>query len=84
MQDATVLFEHVSTARLTMRDFSDQFLDRYLDAVGEAATESVGAYQLESLGIQLFERVEGDYFTVLGLPLLEALGFLRRLGYLIQ
>jgi septum formation protein len=84
VQDATVLFEHVGVARLTMRAFSDQFLDLYLDAVGSAATASVGAYQLENLGIQLFERVDGDYFTVLGMPLLEALGFLRQHGCLAQ
>jgi len=70
--------------RLTMRAFSDRFLDDYLDAVGEAATASVGAYQLESFGIQLFERLDGDYFTVLGLPLLTALDFLRRHGCLAQ
>ncbi len=80
VQDARVLFEYVGVARLTMRDFSDSFLDLYLDAAGNAATESVGAYQLEGLGIQLFQRVDGDYFTVLGLPLLEALDFLRRQG----
>jgi len=84
VQDATVLFEHVGVARLTMRAFSDQFLESYLDAVGNAATASVGAYQLEGLGIQLFERVDGDYFTVLGLPLTTALDFLRRHGCLIQ
>jgi septum formation protein len=84
VQDARVLFEHTGTARLTMRPLSDQFLERYLDAVGHAATASVGAYQLENLGIQLFERVEGDYFTVLGLPLLAALGFLRQHGDLAQ
>jgi septum formation protein len=83
VQDATVLFEHVGIARLTMRAFSDRFLELYLDAAGAAATASVGAYQLEGLGIQLFERIEGDYFTVLGLPLLEALGFLRRRGCLV-
>ena len=83
MQDATVLFEHVSTARLTMRAFSDRFLDLYLDAVGSAATESVGAYQIEGLGIQLFDRIDGDYFTVLGLPLLEVLDFLRQHGCLL-
>ena len=77
-----MLFEHVGVARLTMRAFSDRFLDLYLDAVGSAATASVGAYQLEGLGIQLFERVDGDYFTVLGLPLLAALDFLRRHGCL--
>ena len=83
VRDATVVFEHVGTARLTMRSFSDRFLDAYLEAVGRAATASVGAYQIEGLGIQLFERVEGDYFTVLGLPLLTALDFLRRHGCLI-
>ena len=82
MQDAAVLFTHVGTARLTMRAFSDRFLDLYLDAVGNAATASVGAYQLEGLGIQLFERVDGDYFAILGLPLLAALDFLRRRGCL--
>ncbi len=83
VSDATVVFEHVGTARLTMRSFSDRFFDAYLEAVGSAATASVGAYQIEGLGIQLFERVEGDYFTVLGLPLLTALDFLRRHGCLI-
>jgi septum formation protein len=83
VQDARVLFEHVGNARLTMRPFSERFLDLYLDAVAGAASESVGAYQIEGLGIQLFEQVEGDYFTVLGLPLLQALGFLRHHGYLL-
>jgi septum formation protein len=83
VQDATLLFEHVSVARLTMRSFSDRFLELYLDAVGSAATASVGAYQFEGLGIQLFERVDGDYFTVLGLPLIAALDFLRRRGCLL-
>jgi len=83
VRDATVVCEHVGTARLTMRSFSDRFLDAYIEAAGSAATASVGAYQIEGLGIQLFERVEGDYFTVLGLPLLTALDFLRRHGCLI-
>jgi len=83
VQNATVLFEHVSVARLTMRGVSDRFLELYLDAVGNAATESVGAYQIEGLGIQLFERVDGDYFTILGLPLIELLNFLRRCGCLV-
>lgn len=83
VQETTVLFEYVDTARLTMRTLSERFLDNYLDAVGSAATASVGAYQIEGLGIQLFERVDGDYFTVLGLPLLEVLNFLRRRGCLL-
>jgi septum formation protein len=79
-----VVFEHVSTARMTMRTLSERFLERYLDVVGNAATESVGAYQLEGPGAQLFERVEGDYFTVLGLPLMEVLGFLRHQGFMLS
>jgi septum formation protein len=78
MRDGAVLFEHADAARLTMRNFSDKFLEQYLDAAGEAVTASVGGYQLERPGIQLFERVEGDYFTILGLPLLPLLDFLRR------
>jgi septum formation protein len=73
----------VGTARLTMRTLSDRFLDLYLDAVGDVATESVGAYQIEGPGIQLFERVDGDYFTILGLPLMAVLDFLRRRGCLL-
>lgn len=77
VRDGAVLFTCVDTARLTMRDFSDRFLEDYLDMVGAAATNSVGAYQLEGIGIHLFEKVEGDYFTILGLPLLPLLRFLR-------
>lgn len=82
VRDATPLFEHVDSAQLTMRRFSDEFLDRYLDAVGDGATASVGAYQIEGPGTQLFERIDGDYFTILGLPLLAALAFLRGQGCL--
>jgi len=77
-----VVFEHLDTARLTMRAFSDAFVESYLDAVGDAALTSVGGYQLERAGIQLFERVEGDHFTVLGLPLLPLLAYLRQAGLL--
>ena len=78
VRDGAVLFDCVDTARLTMRDVSDRFLDEYLDMAGDAALTSVGAYQLEGIGIHLFERVEGDYFTILGLPLLPLLAFLRQ------
>jgi septum formation protein len=82
VRDTTLVFEYVDTARLTMRSFSDKFLDSYLDSVGQGATASVGAYQVEGAGIQLFERIDGDYFTILGLPLMATLDFLRRYGYL--
>ncbi len=84
VQDGGVLFDHVSVAQLTMRSLSDRFLDLYLDAVGSAVTASVGAYQLEGFGAQLFERIDGDYFTVLGLPLIPALDFLRRRGCIAE
>lgn len=71
------LWHHVARARLTMRNFSDAFLDDYLAAVGDSVLNSVGAYQLEGLGAHLFARIEGDYFTILGLPLLPLLEFLR-------
>jgi septum formation protein len=77
-RDDVLMFEHCDVARLEMRNFSDQFLEDYLDVAGPAATESVGGYQWEKLGIHLFEQVAGDYFTILGLPLLPLLGLLRR------
>lgn len=70
----------VSRPRLTMRHFSDDFLDEYLRDEGTAILGSVGAYCFEGKGAQLFERIEGDYFAILGLPLLELLGFLRASG----
>jgi septum formation protein len=81
-RDGRVVFSHVDTAKLTMRVLSERFLDAYLDAAGAAVTGSVGGYQLEGMGSHLFERIEGDYFTVLGLPLFALLGFLRREGCL--
>lgn len=79
-RDGAPIWRHIGTARLTMRRLSPDFIDRYLDLAGEAALGSVGCYQLEGVGAQLFARVEGDYFTVLGLPLVEVLGFLRLNG----
>jgi len=81
-RDGTVVFEHCEIARLGMRDFSDRFLDSYIEAAGSAVTASVGGYQVESIGIQLFERIDGDHFTILGLPLLALLQYLRRQGCL--
>jgi septum formation protein len=77
-----VVFSEVSIARMTMRQLSGEEIRTYLDAAGEAVTTSVGAYQLESLGVHLFERIEGDHFTILGLPLLSLLAFLRTQGLL--
>ena len=74
----------VTTATLVFRDFSDAFLDDYLAVESEAVLGSVGAFRLEGLGAQLFNRVEGDYFTVLGLPLLEVLAYLRERGVLAR
>lgn len=79
-RDGARIWHHVVRPRLEMRAFSDAFLDLYLDSVGRAACDSVGAYQLEGLGVQLFSRVEGDYFAILGLPLLPLLDFLRNHG----
>jgi septum formation protein len=81
-RDGRIIFTHVDVARLSMRTLSDRFLDAYLAAVGTTAGHSVGGYQLERIGAQLFERIEGDYFTILGLPLLPLLTFLRREGCL--
>jgi septum formation protein len=75
-----VVWQHMETATLTMRPLSPQEIGRYLARVGEPALASVGAYQIEGLGIQLFERIEGDYFAILGLPLLPLLAFLRAQG----
>jgi nucleoside triphosphate pyrophosphatase len=82
VRDGDILYEHCETAGLTMRDFSDGFLESYLATVGLAVTASVGAYQVEGAGIHLFEHIDGDHFTILGLPLLGLLGYLRRQGCL--
>lgn len=77
VRDGQRLWHHHDRARLVVRPLSEAFIADYLSAVGDRALESVGAYQLEGLGAQLFTRVEGDYFTILGLPLLPLLAFLR-------
>lgn len=77
-RDGEAVWRHVSTARLTMRDLSPAFVGHYLAEVGDIALSSVGAYQLEGPGVQLFEKIEGDYFTILGLPLLPLLAELRK------
>ena len=75
--DGEILFADVSIAQMTMRSLSASEIETYLDQAGDAVTTSVGAYQLEGLGVHLFERIEGDHFTILGLPLLPLLAFLR-------
>jgi septum formation protein len=78
------VWHHVAVPRLWLRQCSPSFREAYLDAVGEAALTSVGAYQIEGLGAQLLARIEGDHFAVLGLPLLELLEFLRTQGVLLR
>ncbi|MCR4265667.1 Maf-like protein [Nitratireductor sp. ZSWI3] len=75
-----VIWSHVGIARLTMRELDPAFIGRHLSKVGEKALSSVGAYQIEGEGIQLFEKIEGDTFTIVGLPLLPLLQELRDLG----
>ena len=82
VRGGVLAFGHVAVARLTMRTFSEAFLDAYLDAAGAGVTASVGAYQLERIGIHLFEKVDGDHFVILGLPLLPLLDYLRQEGAL--
>lgn len=83
VRDGRVIWSDHEEVHLTMRGFSNAFLDDYLDRMGEVVTTTVGGYQLEGLGVQLFERIEGDYFTVLGLPLLKLLAALRAEGVLV-
>lgn len=72
-----VLWQDRGEAHLRMHDFDDAYLDEYCARAGAALTRSVGAYELESLGVQLFDKIDGDYFTILGMPLLKLLGYLR-------
>ncbi len=78
------IWRHVARPSLRMRRFSDEFLDEYLAAEGDAVLSSVGAYRLEAMGIQLFDAIEGEYAAILGVPLLALLGFLRQHGVLRQ
>jgi septum formation protein len=81
-RDGRAVFTHADVARMTVRALSERFIDSYLDAAGASVRASVGAYQVERLGVHLFERIEGDHFTVLGLPLPALLAFLRHEGCL--
>jgi septum formation protein len=77
------IWHHVDEATLTMRPLGDEFLERYLDTVGPRVGDTVGGYELEGLGVHLFSAVAGDFFTILGLPLLPLLGYLRQRGVLV-
>jgi septum formation protein len=81
-RDGKIIFEHVAIARMTMRRLGEGEAEAYLNEAGSAVTSSVGGYQLEGLGIHLFEAIEGDHFTILGLPLLPLLAFFRTEGLL--
>jgi septum formation protein len=80
VRDGDVLWHHIERARITMRPFSDAFTDQYIDKMGENISATVGGYELEGLGVQMFSHIEGDYFTILGMPLLPLLDFLRGHG----
>lgn len=81
-EDGAPIWRHVGTVRLAMRDFSDEYLSSYLDRNWPSVQNSVGGYKLEEEGVRLFTRIDGDYFNVLGLPLLELLSYLTLKGNL--
>lgn len=83
-EEGKPVWRHIGVVRMQMRNFSDAYLDDYLDRNWEDIRHCVGCYQLEKEGIRLFSRVDGDYFTVLGLPLIELLGYLTLKGVLTQ
>ncbi|HCP01072.1 MAG TPA: septum formation protein Maf [Rhodospirillaceae bacterium] len=78
--DREVVWHHCESAKMHMRVLSDDFIDGYIKLAGLAACRSVGAYEIEGAGVQLFSRIDGDFFTILGLPMLPVLDFLRREG----
>ena len=81
-QGGAVLWQHLSRANMTMRDFSDDFLDAYCRSESETLLRTVGVYRVEGAGIQLFSKIEGDHSTIIGLPLLPLLSYLREIGWL--
>jgi len=81
-RDGAILFEAVEMAVMTMRHLSEPEIEAYLDEAGAAVRSSVGAYQIEGIGVNLFDRIQGDHFTILGLPVLRLLAFLRAEGML--
>jgi septum formation protein len=84
VKDRARVWHGTGTAVMTMRDFSDGFLDDYLASSGEAILGSVGSYKLEAMGVQLFSRIDGDFFTILGLPLIQLIDVLREQGLLLR
>ena len=84
MKNGEVLWSHVEIATITFRKLDPGFVGRHLAVAGETVLSSVGAYQIEGLGIQLFEKIEGDYFSIIGLPVLPLLSKLRELGLVEQ
>ena len=82
VRDERIMYTHVAVARLTMRRLGESDIAAYLDAAGDIVTSSVGAYQLERFGVHLFDHIDGDHFTILGLPLLPLIGFLRSQSWL--
>ena len=83
-EEGKPVWRYLARPKLTVRPLSDAFIDTYVEAVGEPLLSTVGAYQLEGLGAQLFTRIDGDYFSILGLPLLPLLDYLRTRGVLLS
>lgn len=84
VQGGTVIWHNLDRAAMTMRPFSDRFIDEYLEKMGKKITATVGCYELEGIGSQLFSRISGDCFTILGMPLLPLMDFLRGYGVLTE